>query len=135
MNFRRKKRFEAEVATSALNDIMFFLLLFFLIISTLANPSVIKVLLPKSTPSKGVIKEQVNLTITKDKEYFLNDKEIVPADLENKLTEIQKTKPDLSVVLRMDADLTIQDLVDVLATGTKLKIRVVMATQNTASAK
>ncbi|MFZ4800138.1 MAG: biopolymer transporter ExbD, partial [Bacteroidia bacterium] len=46
MKLRRKKRFEAEVATSSLNDIMFFLLLFFLIISTIANPNVIKVLLP-----------------------------------------------------------------------------------------
>lgn len=129
MNFRRKKRFEAEVATSALNDIMFFLLLFFLIISTLANPSVIKVLLPKSTPTQGVVKEQVNLTITKDKEYYLNDKPISADDLESALLQLSQQKPDLSVVLRMDAFLTIQDLVDVLATGTKLKIRIVMATQ------
>jgi biopolymer transport protein ExbD len=129
MNFRRKKRFEAEVATSSLNDIMFFLLLFFLIISTLANPSVIKVLLPKSTPSQGVMKEQVNLTVTKDKEYYLNDKLIVPADLESSILKLTQDKPDISVVLRMDATLTIQDLVDVLATGTKLKIRIVMATQ------
>jgi biopolymer transport protein ExbD len=130
MNFRRKKRFEAEVATSSLNDIMFFLLLFFLIISTLANPSVIKVLLPKSVPSQGLIKKQVNLTITKDKEYYLNDKLIVPADLENAIKNLVQNEPDLSVVLRMDATLTIQDLVDVLATGTKLKIRIVMATQS-----
>lgn len=129
MDFRRKKRFEAEVATSALNDIMFFLLLFFLIISTLANPSVIKVLLPKSTPTQGVVKEQVNLTITKDKEYYLNDKPITSDELENALVQLSKEKPDMSVVLRMDAALTIQDLVDVLATGTKLKIRIVMATQ------
>jgi biopolymer transport protein ExbD len=129
MNFRRKKRFEAEVATSALNDIMFFLLLFFLIISTLANPSVIKVLLPKSTPTQGVVKEQVNLTITKDKEYYINDKPISADELENALIALSKQKPDLSIVLRMDAFLTIQDLVDVLATGTKLKIRIVMATE------
>lgn len=129
MNFRRKKRFEAEVATSALNDIMFFLLLFFLIISTLANPSVIKVLLPKSTPTQGVVKEQVNLTITKDKEYYLNDKLISADELETALLHLSQQKPDMSVVLRMDAFLTIQDLVDVLATGTKLKIRIVMATQ------
>jgi biopolymer transport protein ExbD len=129
MNFRRKKRFEAEVATSALNDIMFFLLLFFLIISTLANPSVIKVLLPKSTPTQGVVKEQVNLTITKDKEYYINDKPISADDLESTLLALSQQKPDLSIVLRMDAFLTIQDLVDVLATGTKLKIRIVMATE------
>jgi len=129
MNFRRKKRFEAEVATSALNDIMFFLLLFFLIISTLANPSVIKVLLPKSTPTQGVVKEQVNLTITKDKAYYLNDKPISADELETALLQLSQQKPDMSVVLRVDAFLTIQDLVDVLATGTKLKIRIVMATQ------
>jgi biopolymer transport protein ExbD len=129
MNFRRKKRFEAEVATSALNDIMFFLLLFFLIISTLNNPKFIKVLLPKSTPNQGVVKEQVNLTITKDKSYYINDKPISADDLESTLLALSQQKPDMSVVLRMDAFLTIQDLVDVLATGTKLKIRIVMATQ------
>ncbi|MCF8275066.1 MAG: biopolymer transporter ExbD [Flavobacteriaceae bacterium] len=129
MNFRRKKRFEAEVATSSLNDIMFFLLLFFLIISTLANPSVIKVLLPKSKPTQGVVKDQVNLTINKEKEYYLNDKLVVPADLETAILKLVADKPDMSVVLRMDATLTIQDLVDVLAIGTKLKIRIVMATQ------
>ena len=129
MNFRRKKRFEAEVATSSLNDIMFFLLLFFLIISTLANPSVIKVLLPKSKPTQGVVKDQVNLTINKEKEYYLNDKLVVPADLETAILKLVGDKPDMSVVLRMDATLTIQDLVDVLAIGTKLKIRIVMATQ------
>jgi biopolymer transport protein ExbD len=108
---------------------MFFLLLFFLIISTLANPSVIKVLLPKSTPTQGVVKEQVNLTITKDKAYYLNDKPISADELETALLQLSQQKPDMSVVLRMDAFLTIQDLVDVLATGTKLKIRIVMATQ------
>ena len=48
MAINRNKRFHAEVATSSLSDIMFFLLLFFLIISTLANPNVIRMTLPKS---------------------------------------------------------------------------------------
>ncbi|MFY8019960.1 MAG: ExbD/TolR family protein [Bacteroidia bacterium] len=129
MNFRRKKRFEAEVATSSLNDIMFFLLLFFLIISTVANPSVIKVLLPKANNNQTLNKKQVTLTINKSKEYYLNDKLIVPADLESKIQQETAGVPDPTIVLRMDAELTIQDLVDILATGTKLKVRVVMATQ------
>ena len=129
MNFRRKKRFEAEVATSSLNDIMFFLLLFFLIISTVANPSVIKVLLPKANNNQTLNKKQVTLTINKSKEYYLNDKLIVPADLESRIQQETAGVPDPTIVLRMDAELTIQDLVDILATGTKLKVRVVMATQ------
>lgn len=129
MKIRRKKRFEAEVATSSLNDIMFFLLLFFLIISTVANPSVIKVLLPKASKNQTLNKKQLTLTVTKSKEYYLNDKLIVPADLEGAIIKETAGLPDPTIVLRMDAELTIQDLVDILSTGTKLKVRVVMATQ------
>lgn len=129
MNFRRKKRFEAEVATSSLNDIMFFLLLFFLIISTVANPSVIKVLLPKTKNNQTLNKKQITLTVNKAKEYYLNDKLIVPADLEGVIVKEIQGLSDPTIVLRMDAELTIQDLVDILATGTKLKVRIVMATQ------
>ena len=129
MNFRRKKRFEAEVATSSLNDIMFFLLLFFLIISTVANPSVIKVLLPKTKNNQTLNKKQITLTVNKAKEYYLNDKLIVPADLEGVIVKEIQGLPDPTIVLRMDAELTIQDLVDILASGTKLKVRIVMATQ------
>lgn len=131
MNFRRKKRFEAEVATSSLNDIMFFLLLFFLIISTVANPSVIKVLLPKANNNQTLNKKQVTLTINKSKEYYLNDKLIVPANLEEAIKKETTGVEDPTIVLRMDAELTIQDLVDILSTGTKLKVRIVMATQAT----
>jgi biopolymer transport protein ExbD len=108
---------------------MFFLLLFFLIISTVANPSVIKVLLPKANNNQTLNKKQVTLTINKSKEYYLNDKLIVPADLESRIQQETAGVPDPTIVLRMDAELTIQDLVDILATGTKLKVRVVMATQ------
>lgn len=129
MKIRRKKRFEAEVATSSLNDIMFFLLLFFLIISTVANPSVIKVLLPKASKNQTLNKKQLTLTVTKSKEYYINDKLIVPADLEGSILKETAGLSDPTIVLRMDAELTIQDLVDILSTGTKLKVRVVMATQ------
>jgi len=129
MKIRRRKRFDAEVATSSLNDIMFFLLLFFLIISTVANPSVIKVLLPKASKNQTLNKKQLSLTVTKSKEYYLNDKLIVPADLEGAIIRETAGLPDPTIVLRMDAELTIQDLVDILSTGTKLKVRIVMATQ------
>ena len=65
MKLRRRKRFEAEVSTSSLNDIMFFLLLFFLIISTIANPNVIKVLLPKGEKSQTLNKKQFALITSK----------------------------------------------------------------------
>ncbi len=137
MKLRKTKRFEAEVATSSLNDIMFFLLLFFLIVSTIANPSVIKVLLPKADNQKVINKKTVSLTVTKSKEYYLKVKHegktteelVVPADLENAILKSTAGITEPTILLRMDATLSIQDLVDILATGTKIKVRVVMATQ------
>jgi integrase len=76
MPIKRNRRFHAEVATSALSDIMFFLLLFFLIISTLANPNVIKMTLPKSKTSEKTNKQLISLSITEDKRYYLDKEEI-----------------------------------------------------------
>ena len=49
MNLRNRHRDETEVHTGPLNDILFILLLFFLIVSTLANPNVVKLTQPKSS--------------------------------------------------------------------------------------
>jgi biopolymer transport protein ExbD len=129
MKLRRKKRFEAEVATSSLNDIMFFLLLFFLIISTIANPNVIKVLLPKAEKSQTLNKKQFALSVKENKEYYFERELIDPTNLEQVLKEKTAGVEDPTIVLRMDAKLNIQDLVDILSIGTRLKIRIVMATQ------
>ncbi len=129
MKLRRKKRFEAEVSTSSLNDIMFFLLLFFLIISTIANPNVIKVLLPKAEKSQTLNKKQFALTVKENKEYYFERELINANNLEQILKEKTTGVEDPTIVLRMDATLNIQELVDILSIGTRLKIRVVMATQ------
>lgn len=129
MKLHRKKRFEAEVATSSLNDIMFFLLLFFLIISTIANPNVIKVLLPKADKSQTLNKKQYALSVKENKEYYFERELIDPTNLEQVLKEKTAGVEDPTIVLRMDAKLNIQDLVDILSIGTRLKIRIVMATQ------
>jgi biopolymer transport protein ExbD len=129
MKLRRKKRFEAEVATSSLNDIMFFLLLFFLIISTIANPNVIKVLLPKADKSQTLNKKQYALSVKENKEYYFERELIDTTNLEQVLKEKTAGVEDPTIVLRMDAKLNIQDLVDILSIGTRLKIRIVMATQ------
>jgi len=128
MNIRRSKHFKPEVSTSSLNDIMFFLLLFFLIVSTLANPNVIKVLLPKSKTAQEIDKQQVNLTVTEDRRYFIDQKEVLLSELEPKLQEHVRGIDNPTVVLRFAKSLNIQDLVDVLEVGVRLNIKMVMAT-------
>ena len=129
MKIKRRHQFAAEVATSSLNDIMFFLLLFFLIVSTIANPNVIKVLLPKSSETQALNKKTIVLTVTEKKEYFINNKPVPAAQLEQQLLKATKGLESPTVVLHIPRNLEIQDLVDVLKIGVKNKIKVVLATE------
>lgn len=131
MNIKRKRHFKAEVSTSSLNDIMFFLLLFFLIVSSLANPNVIKLLLPNSKSSQNLNKQQVTISITKDKKYFIDTREISFNDIEPLLKARMSSLQEPTVILRLESSLTVQDLVDVLEIGTRLKVKMVMATNKT----
>ncbi|MEN9347834.1 MAG: hypothetical protein RLZZ77_1345, partial [Bacteroidota bacterium] len=73
MKINRRNRRNAEVSTHSLNDIMFFLLLFFLIISTMANPNVIKVLLPEAKDNQAKeASKTIQLTVDADRVYYLD---------------------------------------------------------------
>ena len=128
MPIRRNKRFEAEVATSSLSDIMFFLLLFFLIISTLANPNVIKMTLPKSKNNEKTNKQLVSLSVTEEKRYYLDKQEVPFAELEKQLLAKIGTNKEQAVVVRIPYNLQVQDLVDVLQIGVKNNLKFVIAT-------
>ena len=128
MKLRRRTKFAAEVATSSLNDIMFFLLLFFLIISTVANPNVIKLLLPKASSTQQLSKKQVTLSVDSNKQYFIDKQPIDANNLDSELKSVMAGIQEPTVVVRFDKTLTVQDLVSVLEIGAKLNIRMVMAT-------
>jgi len=129
MKLKQHLGFKPEVATGSLNDIMFFLLLFFLLVATFANPNVIKLLLPKATSTQTLDKKQITLSITKDKEYYIDKKMVAFTQLEGELGKIKKNVSDVTIVLRTDNSLTIQDLVEVLEIGNKLQIKMILATQ------
>ena len=128
MNIKRKRHFKAEVSTSSLNDIMFFLLLFFLIVSSLANPNVIKLLLPNSKSAQNLNKQQITISITRDKKYFIDNRQISFNDIEPLLKSRIGTLQEPTVILRLENTLTVQDLVDVLEIGNRLKVKMLIAT-------
>ena len=128
MAIKRNKRFHAEVATSSLSDIMFFLLLFFLIISTLANPNVIRMTLPKSKTNEKTNKQLITLSVTDEKRYFIDKEEVLLDQLESRLLELMNPAKDQTVIIRIPATLQVQDLVDVLQIGVRNKLKFVIAT-------
>jgi len=70
MKFRKKHKHESEVFTDSLNDILFILLMFFLIVATLANPNVVKVGLPRGTKDTKA-KQNIMVSIDKNQQYFI----------------------------------------------------------------
>ena len=136
MKIERRKTRTAEVYTASLNDIMFFLLLFFLIISTMVTPAAIRVLLPNAATSEKVVtKKNINVIITTDLRYYIDDKELQKSELESALgTVLAKEKADnpnveMNVLLQADKSLSLQDVVDVIDIGNKLQVKMVLFTQ------
>ncbi len=103
MNLRNRLRNHPEPHTGALNDILFILLLFFLIVSTLANPNVIKVSNPKAS-SDTKAKQTVVVTIDKEQHLFIGS---APVSLDSLSSQLQiflsKETEKPSVVINGDS--------------------------------
>ena len=128
MKLKRKSKISTSFNSSPMNDIIFFLLLFFLLTSTFGLPGVIKVLLPKATGETNVVKKTVDLTITGDLHYFLAGKEIPKDELETGIVQAFTNIPEPVIVLRTDRNIKVQDLVDVMEMGNRHKVKMVIAT-------
>ena len=127
MNFRKRLRAHPEVHTGALNDILFILLLFFLIVSTLANPNVIKVSNPKAK-SDTKSKQTVVVTVDKDQQIFIGQKPVSLDILESELKVfLDKENEKPSVVINGDSTSHLGTAIRVMQVIKKLGATPVMA--------
>jgi biopolymer transport protein ExbD len=128
MKFRRRRRGHVGVEASSLSDILFFLLLFFLMVSTLASQEAIKVLLPKASTGKTIPRHTIYVSIDQHLEYYINkqriDKQALYAELER---EAQKTE-NVTIVVRVDKTVSAQEFINVIDVANKLHLPVVVAT-------
>ncbi|MDF0694566.1 ExbD/TolR family protein [Aquirufa ecclesiirivi] len=130
MNFRKRNREASEVETGALADILFFLLMFFLMISTLASPDAIKLLLPETVkPAPTPANEVVRLTVDENRNYFIDDNPVDFANLETELTQAVSAKKAATLIVRMDRNQTVQELTNVYDLAAKLNLSMVMAAE------
>ena len=128
MAIKRNRRFHAEVHASSMSDIMFFLLLFFLIISTLANPNVIKMTLPKSKINEKTNKQLITISVTDEKRFYIDKQETSYENLEKELLSKIDPAKEQTVVVRIPFNMQVQDLVDVLQIGVKNNLKFVLST-------
>ncbi|MFT3738600.1 MAG: biopolymer transporter ExbD [Breznakibacter sp.] len=129
MNLRNKSKFRPEVSTSALSDIMFFLMLFFLIVSTMVTPGAIKMTLPKAKTDQNSRNASIAISVTKEKQYYLNNTPVTLESLEAELGKLLGGREDEVVLVKMDNSLTVQDLVDLLQIGSRLRVKMSLSTK------
>ena len=110
-----------------MNDILFILLLFFLIVSTLANPNVIKLTQPKSK-SDTKAKQTVVVSIDANKQYYIGTTGVTIDELKAKLQPFLAKETDQpSIVINADKTVPIDDVVAVMRIARELGARTVLA--------
>lgn len=113
--------------TGPLNDILFILLLFFLIVSTLANPNVIKLSQPKAK-SDTRAKQTVVVSVDGMKQFYIGTTRVKPEELREKLLPIiQKETEQPSVVINADKTVPIEDVVIIMRVARELGAKCVLA--------
>lgn len=127
MNLQTRNKVEAAFSMASMTDLIFLLLIFFMLTSSFVTPSGLPVNLPSSVASTIEV-QKTSVTVTKDLLYFVNDKRVSRNTLESEL------KRNLSgangvVVLHIDKSVPTEELVYVAGIATALKARVTIATK------
>jgi len=107
----RNKR-KAEFSMASMSDLVFLLLIFFMLTSTLVAPNAIKLLLPNSN-SKTMAKQTVTVYINDNYQYFVNENRVSDLQLQDRIDSKIAGQIDASIVLRSDKSVPVQYVVNV----------------------
>lgn len=127
MNLRSKNRINAEFSMSSMTDIIFLLLIFFMLTSNFVAPTGLPVSLPTSKAS-DITMQKISVTITKDLKFYLNEKPIALQDIEPQLTALLRGTEEGAVVLHVDKSVPVEHLVKVAGIAKNLNASVTLAT-------
>ncbi|MBC5991822.1 MULTISPECIES: ExbD/TolR family protein [Pontibacter] len=128
MNLRSKNRINPEFSMSSMTDIIFLLLIFFMLTSNFVTPSGLPVSLPSSKAS-DITMQKISVTISKDLQYYLNDKPIALEQIEPELAALlQGGTEQGAVVLHVDKTVPVEHLVKVAGIAKNLNASVTLAT-------
>jgi len=127
MNFRGRNKVTPEFNMSSMTDIVFLLLIFFMIASTLVTTSAaIDILLPKAS-GKTENKKSVAVSIKKDLTYYIDQKRVGESVLENELLAALSSKEKPTIVLRAEKSVPVENVVRVMDIANRNKFKVILA--------
>lgn len=128
MNLKRRNRVSAEFSMASMTDIIFLLLIFFMITSSAISQSAIDVKLPKASSGDPSIQDPTVITVSDKGLYYINDKEIPNTEIENHLKEILKKVANPSFTIRADENTKHKDIVYLMNIAEKNGYNLAIAT-------
>ena len=127
MNLRSRSKVSAEFSMSSMTDLVFLLLIFFILTSTLVTSSALDVVLPKSK-AQTVKKHDVTVTISPDLQYSV-DGDLVPSSgIETAILSKTAGQPNPVVILRADSKVPTGETVRILDIGYRNRLKMIIAT-------
>ena len=126
MNLRGRNKVTPEFNMSSMTDIVFLLLIFFMLASTLVTTNAIDILLPKAS-GKTENKRSVSVSIKKDLTYYIDQKRVGESVLENQVVQILSSQDRPTIVLRAERSVPVQNVVKVMDIANRNKFKVILA--------
>jgi len=126
MNIRGRNKVTPEFNMSSMTDIVFLLLVFFMLASTLVTTSAIDIILPKAS-GKTENKRSVSVSIKKDLTFYIDQKRVGVASLERQLVDALASQDQPTIVLRAEESVPVENVVKVMDIANRNKFKVILA--------
>ena len=127
MNLQFRNKVDASFSMASMTDLIFLLLIFFMLTSSFVTPSGLPVNLPTSKASTIEV-QKVSITVTKDLRFFVNEKQVTKGTLEGELKS-KLAGPNGVVILHIDESVPTREMVYVAGIATSLEAKVSIATK------
>ena len=128
MALRSRNKVSANFNMSSMTDIVFLLLIFFMLTSTLVSPNALKLLLP-SSKAKTLEKQTISISITKDIEFYINENPVTENTIEQELQLLTNNEQEPAIILHTDKSVDIEHVVKVMDIAYRNKYKIVLATK------
>lgn len=126
MNLRGRNKVSSEFSMSSMTDIVFLLLVFFLLTSPAITPDALDLILPKAK-GKTTNVQKASVSITKDGAYYVNKERVSEYSIESELKKVLEGQSEPTVILRAEEGVPIEEAVFVMDIANRNSFKVVLA--------
>lgn len=128
MGLKRRNKVSNEFSVASMTDMIFLLLIFFMISSTMVNPNAIKLLLPQSA-NQTAAKPLTTVSITDDLKYYIEKVPVSFEQIEPMLQQKLGSNPEIYISLHVDEMVPMKEVVKVMNIAKKNKYKLILATR------